>query len=263
MEKPDTSRNRLLKFFSNPILGICGSLASIFSIFLAVIFYYNGREYPVLTYYVNPAKTIIMRDGQSSMLKAIYNNKPIETDITAAQIAIWNNGKRSIRRENVLKPLVIYTENNASILEATIRRVSREVIKLDLGTDELPKGRVKVLWNILEKNDGGVIQLIYSGDTNVNLYAEGIIEGQSEIHQIKAVNRTSIETQRKLDNIKGGILIGFGIIYLILFIYFHVKEKTSHRKDFDWSLLLITIIYILLGGCLLLLLKEPVPPFGF
>ena len=51
-------------------------------------------------------------------------------------------------------------------------------------TDEAQNGRVTISWQILEQNDGGIIQLIYTGNPEVNIRVDGVIEGQKEIEQI-------------------------------------------------------------------------------
>lgn len=165
------------------IVGIIGSIASLISIPLAVYFYLQTKEYPQLTYYVNPAKAVVVKAGQASRLTTSYDNKIITTDITAAQLQIWNSGTKPIKKDGVLKPVVIYTENNVPILEATIRKSGREVSQLALNIDELQQGRVTILWNILERNDGGVIQLIYAGNTNEQFKFDGVMEGQSQVEQ--------------------------------------------------------------------------------
>ena len=48
----------ILRFFSNPIVEIAGSIASILGIFLAIYFFVESKEYPELTYY--PAWTLHM-----------------------------------------------------------------------------------------------------------------------------------------------------------------------------------------------------------
>jgi cell division protein FtsB len=100
-------------------------------------------------------------------------------------VALWNRGNRPIKKQNVLKPVVIYTQDNSPILEATIRKTSRDVTHLSLNLDELQKGRVTIDWDILERNDGGIIQLIYAGKPDVHIQAEGVIEGQPSIDLVE------------------------------------------------------------------------------
>ena len=115
-----------------------------------------------------------------------------------AQVAIWNQGKLPIKDTDVLKPIVLFTADKSPILEATIRKVSREVTNLQLQTNEVQNGRVTVAWKILEQDDGGIIQLIYAGSPEVDIRPDGVIEGQKEIPRILYTNKIrSAEEQYK------------------------------------------------------------------
>src|SRR5215510_6299699 len=125
-------RREFLRFFSNPAIGIAGSLASIVGLVLAVYFYNAARTTRVLVYFVHPAKAAVVKAGQSSRLHITLDGAPVERDVIAAQVAFWNEGEESIRLENMLRPLVIRTSPTAQILEAHVRKVSRSVVDLNL-----------------------------------------------------------------------------------------------------------------------------------
>ncbi len=150
----------LLRFFSNPIVGIIGSLASVAGVVLAVYFYLQSERHRELTYIVNPAKTIVLKAGQTSRLSVTLDGKKFDNDLTAAQIAFWNSGNETIRRDHILKPFVIRTARDAPIIEARILKQSRDVVDITLGTTRISTGEIAVSWNILEQNDGGVIQIV-------------------------------------------------------------------------------------------------------
>jgi len=80
-----------------------------------------------------------------------------------------------------LEPIVICTAEGTSILEATVRRTSRDLVGFTIGENMLNEGRVLVDWKILEHHDGGLIQLIYAGGVDVKINVEGVIEGQRSI----------------------------------------------------------------------------------
>jgi hypothetical protein len=107
-------------FFSNPLVGILGTIASIVGVLLAIYFYSRGKQDRKLTYHINPAKAVVVRAGQASRLTVTFNEKIIKSDVTAAQIALWNQGNQSIKLNDVLKPIVIYTENKTPVLEARV-----------------------------------------------------------------------------------------------------------------------------------------------
>ena len=238
--KVEAPRSRILALLSHPavvVLGIIGAIASLIGIPLSVYLYYASREYPQLAYYVHPVKATVVRAGEASRLAAIFDNRPVETDITAAQIAIWNQGQQAIKKDDVLKPIIIFTENNTPILEATIRKSSREVIQLGLNTDELQNGRVTVTWNILENSDGGVIQLIYAGNTDIQITADGIVEGQQQIEKLEFTGKIKspyeqYEAERWSYRYLGYLSIAFGAV-LIWGARGVVKTKYQYRSGVE------------------------------
>lgn len=180
------------RIYSHPawlFVGIVGSIASLISIPLAAYFYVKSWNYPQLTYYIHPVKAVLLQSDRASKLKATFEDKPIKTDVTTAQIAIWNQGSQSIKSANILKTFVIYTHNETPILEASIRKVSRDVTNLQITTEEINKGRLGVTWSILEPGDGAILQIIYSGTPEVDFLVDGVVEGQEEIAQIAFVGK--------------------------------------------------------------------------
>src|SRR6185503_5934764 len=127
-----TSPNQrsLVAFFGRPIVGILGSLASILGIFASIYFFLSSRERPDLIYFVDPARAAVFRAGQASGLRVTRDGRPITTDVTAAQLVFWNAGRRSIRRDHILRPLTVSVPSTVEILEARIRKASRPIVTI-------------------------------------------------------------------------------------------------------------------------------------
>jgi hypothetical protein len=157
-----SSSDRLFAFFAKPWVGIVGSVASIFGVLLAVYFYFHTNGFPELVYYVNPARAVVVKQGTASRLTVLFDGRPLNQDLSAAQVALWNRGRQAIRRAAILQPIIIRTEPRVPILEATVRRTSRDVVSLDLDRTRLADGEVSVSWNILEQGDGAVVQVVYA-----------------------------------------------------------------------------------------------------
>src|SRR2546428_5170955 len=158
--------NPIVRFFSHPVVAALSSIAAIIGVPLAFYFYYAGIRSPNLTYHFHPVRTTVVKAGGASALKVLFAGNEVRSDITVVQMALWNAGKEPIPGNNILTPIQIQTENSAPILEATIRKMSRAVNELALDQSQIGKGVIGVMWKILERDDGGVIQLIYAGDVN-------------------------------------------------------------------------------------------------
>lgn len=253
------------------------------AIFLAIFFYLQAQKTREFMYYVHPVKATVVKSGQVSSLSVSYDDREIQTDITATQLYIWNAGKESIKDNNILKPITILTENNAPILEATIMKESRDVVKLKLNQNEIQRGILPITWNILEQNDGGIIQLIHAGEPETKILFEGVIEGQKKIKELRfpreiksaAEQYTKIAKEHKFF---GFTFLGLAVIMFITYILFYTrkfpfigrirKEKPDEPRDyfvFDRIMLIMIPLYAIflfvMSWYYLLIKPVPVLPF--
>ena len=106
-------------------MGLIGSAASVIGLPLTIVLSYLCRERPALTYFVNPAKAAVVRTDQTSRLAVQFDGAPLSGNVTAAQVAFWNAGKKPIRADSVLRPMVLRTKG-CRILEANVRKTTRE-----------------------------------------------------------------------------------------------------------------------------------------
>jgi hypothetical protein len=205
--------------FANPWVGIAGSVASLVGVLLAVYFYDASIRYPELVYYVSPARAVVVKQGTASRLAVSFDGRPIAQDATAVQLAIWNRGKEPIRHAAVLQPLVIRTDGKTPILEATIRRKSRDVVQLEVNQSRMASGELELSWNVLEGGDGGALQIVYAGGPDVRVHCTGVFEGQPAIRELRysrAIKSPSeqLRSERydKWLGLASGVLAGFVLI---------------------------------------------------
>jgi hypothetical protein len=251
-------------FFSNPLVGIIGTIASIIGLLLAIYFYLKGKQVRKLVYHVNPAKAVVVRAGQASKLKVSFNERAIKSDVTASQIALWNQGNQSIKPNDILKPIIINV-TNSPILEASIRKMSRDIIDIELAEQEYEQGLIGVSWKILEHNDGGVIQVIYEGGTDAQITVDGVIEGQQDVVHIDK-GRYSFESKfDKFSRAMGLFFIVIGALLVIPCAILVIIKLNSGR--FTWRNDWIGAVGPILTVCIALLLrrmsKPAGPPFGY
>ena len=250
-------QSKLLRFFSNPLVGFIGTTATIIALFLGVYFYLADKAKPELAFYPNPAKAIIYKSGQTSSLEILFNKEKILNDVTAVQMALWNNGKKAIERNDILEEIKILTEPETAILEAKVRKVSREVINLKIDNSQLDRGCIPVSWKILEQNDGGVIQLILKGGVDVKVLARGIIKGQNSIKGPSKQIGSGFKNNQF-------IFLFFGILSLIFYLVERRRKKEKREKIFYYDIFLVYLIgSFLIFLYLILFVKMVKPPFDF
>jgi hypothetical protein len=260
--------NRLFTFFGNPWVGIVGSVASILSLLLAVYFYYQGVSVRELVYYVNPARAIVVKQGTASRLAVSYDGRPLAQDVTAAQVAIWNSGRQAIRREAILQPVVIKTEPRVPILEATVRRKSREVVALDVDQAQLAEGQVSVSWNILEQGDGGVVQIVYAAGPDTQIQCVGVIEGQRGIRELRYLGaiRSPAEQIRQNSREAGAVTALLGLVIAMNVVMVVVSRRRGWVVEFRKAMIFWggpLVVALVLLAYLFYSVRVPEPPFGF
>ncbi len=269
MEERKEPSGLLLKVAKNPLVILISLTVAVVALILMVIFYFVSQEERELVYAVNPIKTQIITMGKVTGLEIIHNGINLgDTDITAARVAIWSSGDLSIKPENILKKVVIYTVPPVKILEVSILKNLRSVditgFVLEDTTDTLANGKVPIAWRILEKNDGANIQLIYLGSPDVEVHIDGAIEGFGELKQIEDTAQST----------------WFSIIVALLTVFLSALAgattyyagrnvaRATVRYAFRARLILLPIsvlllLILLLGFLYLYSTRSFGPPFGF
>jgi hypothetical protein len=165
----------------HPRLGLAAAVASILGIPLSLYLFVMGQHHRRLTYFIGPARTAIVRAGETENLKVEFSGRDILRDLTAVQVWFWNAGDEPIRNEHVLRKLTIAADKSkVEMLQARLLKTSRNVAGIALDPSHLLDGELSVSWKILEKNDGGVVQVIYEGAPETNFSVSAVVEGQPE-----------------------------------------------------------------------------------
>jgi hypothetical protein len=244
-------------------------VAGVLGLILSVYFYIQSEKKRDLAYYVNPAQAVVVQTGESSNLHVFFgNHEPsheLTSDVTAAQIAIWNEGNESIRPDNVLKQVVIRTNPSVPILEASIRKKSRDVVNVTLDQSRLNDGVVGVQWNILEKNDEVIIQIVYAGPPTNQIQASGVIEGQGDIRQLRDVE----QTQNKNASVKpispkqlGTLFFAVAFILAVIGVFLGMRKARSPSIPPPYAFAVMAIVFAVLGIFSILYFSAP-PPIDF
>ena len=258
----DVRTSSILRFFANPWIGIVGSLASLLSVILAVYFYIAAAQYPELVYYISPARAVVVKQGTASRLVVSFDKQPIAQDVTAVQLSIWNRGKAPIRGSAILKPLTIRTDGKAPILEATIRKKSRDVVQIEINQSKMAAGELELSWNVLESGDGGLLQIVYAGGPDVGLQCYGVFEGQPAIRELRSSGAIkSPSEQMKNERRLRWAALGNGVMAIAMIILGVMRRKKWDAKDVLVSVIMPGLI-LGFAGYVFMTVNIPEPPFG-
>lgn len=264
---PEIPPGRKLSVIS--IVGWVAALSSVVSLPLALYCYVETIIDPDLTYSIHPIRTIIVRAGQASKLYASCEDAPITTDVSSARLAIWNEGKLPIKPSQVLAPITFVTSGGTRIIEARVIKTSRPVTNVRLDETQSSNGRLGIAWDILEKGDGVIVQIIYAGDTRLRLTVDGVIEGQEAIQELAFAGtiKTPDEQYEYLLSAKRRLSFSFFAVALVLLLLTFARTSFSIRAgrgaSMDWWLIAIALCAMGFGTWQFMESRQFGPPFGF
>ena len=273
MEETQANRSFWRALLANQTIFFLSAIVGIASFPLSIYFYYEGRQSPDLTFSTNPVKLEIVSARQTTKLSVSYEGRAVNNDITTTQVAIWNQGKTPIRRSDILKLIVIYTEPETPVLEATLRKTSRDFINFGVRVDELQRGRIPVSWDVLERGDGGMIEVIYAGSPEVKFNVEGAVVGQTEVTRYE--NKIGFQSPdeefetlrtsnkgRRLFFLPFAAAMGIGFIFTVLQLF---KPESRNKPGGRKTLAVLAVLLLTMTGLsvtIFILSRYPSPPPG-
>lgn len=251
------------------------SVATLISVPLTILLYFESQHTRDLVFTVDPARTIIARAGRPSELKVEFKGDAIKTDVVGAQVALWNQGKGSIHASDVLTPLEIRLNPPVPILQVSVAKTSRSVIALALGNDAdmFRQGRIPVSFRILERDDGGNIQIIYAGPSDVEVSLVGVVEGAGIPRNLRATGGPSSEKgppsagERLFARLFSWLYVLWLLVLPIPAMVKHLRHRGPRSTQDVIRVVTDCLMFVLAVGLLFVVFHwfpyVPTPPFGY
>jgi hypothetical protein len=234
----------------------------VISTVLGIALYELSIKEPELTYAMNPDRQELDRPTFDQAFSFSYEGKPIDSNIVCiAEVAIWNNGKQSIKPTDILAPIALQVENGCKIVSVKIKRKSRDLCKIVASPPiDIGFSHTDLSWNILEHLDGCTIQIIYIGMPSAKITLTGAVEGQ------KAIALTMVKTGLdRSDYVQLFVVLIVLGSFILTGIHQYKRMKYHHAKlSFDLCLSFATQLFS--GLALTYLLLHPhfaSPPTGW
>lgn len=128
-----------------------------------------------------------------------------------------------------------------------------------------------VSWKILERYDGGIVQLVYLGGADAPISATAIIEGQGDIRAIESDGRPRggdrwATTAVAFVRFAGYFLIAMGVLMVAMAAYRLGGYRFSGTpvRSAQWAYLVAGVLVVAQALYVIFLLgAKPGPPFGF
>lgn len=216
------------RWMGQPILSLVSVIATVVFGSLAVFFYFQSRQEREPFYYVAHARHMLMNRELAigDQLEVYFEGKQVEgKNVTALQIYFWNSGREPILHDDILKPVRIVLAEGAEILEVDVIQQTRpDIVKFSVSTDRTSNGRLTrtatCSFDILEKDDGAILQVLYVGDPSASVTMEGVVVGAEVKELIRPMETLGLETRpwgkRMAPRL---VILGYAFIPLILKLF--------------------------------------------
>jgi len=158
-------------------------ISSVISIAITIVFgyyfLYIGLRERNPTFYVDAVRTTILDKTNAAtaplrLLKA--NGDVIKSDVTSVYFYFFNQGRETIKHENIYAPIKISLSDGAKILDYKILKTARTVSGVNVKYDSSSESLL-IDFKALEQDDGFAGQLIIEGNKNAALTMTGGIDG--------------------------------------------------------------------------------------
>jgi hypothetical protein len=194
------------------------------------------RRDPVFIVNPNRIQIVDANRAKSNSVRILRSDGAfIDRDINSVIFYFWNNGRKSIRKSNILSPLIVeFSDDSIEILESRILGVSREdIVRPTLVPIGESKSQLVLQFNILDTNDGIAVQLIYAGSIDAELSLKGSIEEVASVSRLDTFSTRllSIGFLEWLKSVGAIIILTIGAIIFILII---AGLATSLKRKFNW-----------------------------
>lgn len=168
---------QLKDIVQHPLFGILSFLGTILSVFLAIIFYRLSKREKKPYWSIGSNNLIEGFSSQVPGLEISYNNQKVE-NLTISKIVFWNDGKETIHGTDIAEadPLQIIARGNVKILDIKVLKTNSEASRFCNPNDSQLHSSF-VTFDFLDKNQGGIIQVIHTGTSSKDISLKGALKG--------------------------------------------------------------------------------------
>lgn len=214
---------------------------------VAIYFFLQTREKRNPTFYVDPNRTIIVskKVTEKKDMEVYYKKRLIKDNgVTAVRIFFWNSGNLAIKKDHILQDILLEMDTEVEIADLKVLRITRDITRFDAEIVEGSINKIRVFFDILENDDGGVIQIIFIGDSRSKIDFQGTIEGVRGFTKFtpKRPSKGVYDPTRKRYVLFFGSLVGFG--FFIFCIWSFLKDKSRGFKETYQLIILASLAFI-------------------
>lgn len=235
-----------------------GFITGVLGIYCAWYFY--AKALRLKEPYWSFKNTNLVRDSVSEVedLEVLYKGEKIPS-LSIGKVVFWNRGAETINGTDIstANPIRIEGLHETKILSAKVIKVNNFANQFKVEVD--PIGIFATIkFDYLDKNNGGIIEVVHTGKTVRSIFVTGSIKGVS---QLKNKRIGVIEPkQGRLPNFVGPLLFGFtflailwlggpALFFSVISIFFPSSSMSLRTVQTPVD---VTLVFMLFGGILCL-----------
>jgi hypothetical protein len=199
-----------------PVLSISITFVSIV---LAIYFYFRSKSIKIPVFSKESFNIIQDSISKLSDIKVSYKDEIIN-NLTITKIAFLNRGRETIDKTDIAEkdPLRITVKENLKILDAKIIYTSAKNDENVFCISNIEDNNsIKILFDFLDKDQGGIIQIAHTGTSSKDIAVTGKIKGVEKlIHRDVRGQMSKYDWINRLFLFVGGLLSIWAGIDLVL-----------------------------------------------
>lgn len=166
---------------SDHALGVTGLVLGVVGILIGLLtsyyFYLKSRERIDPRYFLQHKPLLGSSSGAMDEVSLLFKGEEI-TNLNCCVLVIWNRGFRTLPKSAVVDSdrVRVCLPEKSKALGVGVAKSSRPAIGLTASIDE-SRAAVIVDFDFLDKDDGGVIEILYQGDPDLKPTLAGSIRG--------------------------------------------------------------------------------------
>lgn len=188
-------------------------------------------------FFVDPVRPLLVeadsiRDAPLRLVTSEGNS--IEKNVSVVLAYFWNSGRLSIRNENILRRLqIVVDSSDVDIIDYRIVSETRpDIVGASLKLQDDASNTITLGFDILEKNDGIAVQVIYAGDENAPVLLVGAIEGVVGIGTIESLTRIHLIKSIAIEVFRNLAILSIGAAVVLVGAAMYVLfRKTKWYKS--------------------------------
>ncbi len=162
----------LTPLVQSPVFGLVGLLLTVASLAFGFIFYRRSRRAKEPHWAIRSNNLVSSFTARFPQLEIRYGNDKVE-NLTVSKVLFWNHGTETIDSDDIAEadPVRIDVVDNVQILDVSLLVSNSAPTRFAVTPD------ARLTFDFLDKNQGGLLQVIHTGLSSGDITLKGTIKG--------------------------------------------------------------------------------------